>query len=219
MNMSLKLYFLNAFGRIKSTTIIEAENKSLREDYQAFIEIDKSDRLKDFLALEQRVTSDSAKNLKAKLDSLKFKGSSEENQLKQFNKLRKYRRLRKYYQIIASAELKRFNSLKEGSQLDRYFELEKLARKGFNKSDEQAKEQAIEYKSIKRSSDVRFFLKYPKSSVYKNYLRMINSEDKRKFEELQVLVESDEFKNKKIYLEDPNKWEKTSEFVEYLLQF
>ena len=212
--MSLKLFLLNTFGGIKPTSKIEAEKESLLKDYQVFNQVEKSDELDEFMALEGKVSSDSFKNMKSELTTLKFKGSPEENQLKQFNKLEKNKRLRKYYATTDSAELKRYESLKEGTQLDRYFELEKLVRQGLDKSDEKTNELKAEFKQLKSSSDVRFFYKYPKSSVFKNYLRMQNSEEKRKFEELKVVVNSEDFKERKTYLEDPRKWEKTAEYLD-----
>lgn len=210
--MSLKLFLLNAFGGIKATSKIESEKESLWNDYQVFSKVQQSAELKEFLDLEPQVTSESFKKRKSELAALKFKGSPEERQLKQFEKLKRDKRLERYYQTTGSKDLQRYESLKEGSDLNRYFELEKLIQEGLNKSDERAKETQAEYKRLKASEPVRFFLQYPKSSAYKNYLRMQNSEEKRSFEDLKDAVESDEFKEKKTYLEDPKKWEKTPEF-------
>lgn len=210
--MSLKLFLLNAFGGIKATSKIESEKESLWNDYQVFSKVEQSAELKEFLNLEQQVTSESFKKHKAELAALKFKGSAEERQLKQFDKLKRNKKLQKYHQTASSADLKRYETLKEGNELDRYFELEKLIQEGLNKSDEKAKETQAEFKRLKASESVRFYHQYPKSAAFKNYLKMKSSEEKRSFEELKEVVESDGFKDKKSYLEDPKKWEKTPEF-------
>lgn len=209
--MSLKLFLLNAFGGIKATSKIESEKESLWNDYQVFSKVKQSAELKEFLILEEQVSAESFKKRKAELSALKFKGSPEERQLKQFEKLKRNKKLQKYYQTVSSKDLQRYESLKEGSELDRYFELEKLIQEGLNKSDEKAKEIQAEYKRLKVSETVRFFHQYPRSSAFKNYLRMQNSEEKRSFEDLKEVVESDEFKKQKAYLEDPKKWDKTPE--------
>ena len=182
--MSLKIFLLNTFGGIKSTTKIEAVKESLREDYQVFTTVDQSEELVTFLALEEKINSETFKKMKAELKALTFKNSSEQNQLKQFNKLKKNRRLKKYYQTAASPELKRYESLKEGTQLDRYFELAKIVQQGETKSEKKVKKLKAEFSSLKSSPDVRLFQKFPKTSAYKNFLRMHNSEEKIKYEEL-----------------------------------
>ena len=212
--MSLKLFLLNSFGGIKPTSKIEAERESLQKDYQVFTEVEKSGELKEFLGLEEKVNSGSFKKLKADMKALKFKGSAEEKQLKQFKKLERNKRLRKYYDALGSEALKRYEGLRDGNQLDRYFELEKMVEKGFSNDDEKARELKNEFKKLKVSSDVTFLHKYPKSSIYKNYVRMLKSEEKRQYEELREIVNSDEFKKRKAYLEDPQKWEKTAEYKE-----
>ncbi len=210
--MSLKLFLLNAFGGIKATSKIESEKESLWNDYQVFSQVEQSAELKEFLILEEQVSTESFKKHKAELKALKFKGSPEDRQLKQFEKLKRNKKLQRYYQTAGSADLKRYERLKEGTELDRYFELEKLVQEGLNKSDEKAKELQAEYKRLKSAEPVLFFHRYPKSAAFKNYLRMQHSEEKRSFEDLKDVVESDDFKKQKAYLEDPKKWEKTPEF-------
>ena len=212
--MSFKLFLLNAFGGLKATSKIEAERESLLRDYQVFTSVEQSDELKEFLQLQETVNSPSFKKMKAELAGLKFKGSAEEGRLKQFNKLSKNGKLKKYYQAAGSADLKRYENLKNGNQLDRYFELKKMVAQPSENGAKEAKAVKGEYKTVASSPDVRFFLKYPKSAVYRNYPQMKDSEEKRKYEELKELVGSEEFLSRKAYLEDPEKWEKTPEYVQ-----
>lgn len=211
-DISLKLFLLNTFGGIKKTSKIEAEKEALKKDYQVFTKVAQSDELREFQALEEKVNSVPFQKLKSDLSALKFEKSPEETQLKRFNKLKKNKRLRKFYQTAGSSDLKRYEALKEGTQLDRFFELKRIIDQGPKQKSEQTKEIKQEYKALKSSSDVRFFHKYPKSHAFKNYLNMKNSEEMREYEELKEIVESDEFNQRKTYLEDPKKWEKTSEF-------
>ena len=211
--MSFKLFLLNAFGGLKATSKIEAERENLLKDYQVFTSVKPSDELKEFLRLQEMVNSASFKKLKAELIELKFKGSAEEGQLKLFNKLSKNGKLKKYYQTAGSVDLARYEKLKNGNELDRYFELKKLMAQSPAGKTEDLKALKAEYKSLASSSDVRFFLKYPKSAAYLNYSKMKNSEEKRKYEELKELVGSEEFRLRKTYLEDPKKWEKTQEYL------
>jgi hypothetical protein len=62
-------------------------------------------------------------------------------------------------------------------------------------------------------SDIKFFFRFEKSSLYKNYLNVVDSADLKRLNELEPVVNSEEFKNRKIYLEDKKKWEKSEEFA------
>ncbi|WP_159517117.1 glycoside hydrolase family 16 protein [Sunxiuqinia indica] len=204
--MSLKLFMLNTFGGIKATSKVESEKESLLKDYRVFKEVQQSDELKEFLELQEKVTAESFKKLKAELKSLKFKGSPEERQLKQFEKLRGNKRLKRYYETLESSDLKRFQKLKNGDSLDRYFELEKQISRGADK------EQKAEFNELKSSNDVSFFMKYPKTSAYKNFLRMDQSKEKATYEGLKEIIESEDYQKHRAYLEDPKKWENTDEY-------
>jgi hypothetical protein len=152
--------------------------------------------------------------LKSITGATAFKAKPDEAQMKQFHALDKNKKLKQYYQTAASSELKRYESLKDGAQLDRYFELEKTIGADLKNLDEKAKVLRAEYQSLKSSSDVRFFQTYPKSTAYKNYVRMSGSEEKRKYEALKEVVGSAEFQERKAYLEDDKKWEKTPEYLD-----
>lgn len=212
IDMSLKLFLLNALGGIKATSKIESEKEILWKDYQAFTAVESSDELKEFLKLEEQVQADSFQKQKKELKGLTFKGSPEERQLKQYNRLKRKKTLRNYYQTLTSSDLKRYEELKSSNKLDRYFELKESMSHKPDKNDEKAMEEWREFQSLKKSDDVNFFHKYPRSKAYRNYLHVKDSEDLREFESLQKHVEADEFKQRKAYLDDPRKWEKTEQY-------
>ncbi|MGQ8335099.1 glycoside hydrolase family 16 protein [Sunxiuqinia sp. A32] len=207
--MSFKLFFLNAFGGIKSTSKVEEEHNRLWKNYQEFLQVRDSEELKSFLELEKFVQSDEFIKTKKKIQSLNFKGSDEEKQLKEYNKLQKDKKLKKYYQTVGSANIKKYQDLEESDTLKRYNELKVLADRGQLKGD---KEKNDEFNKLKGSESIRFFNKYPKSSEYKNYKAIHSSPVKSRFEDLKEVVSSEEFISRKSYLEDAKKWEKTDEF-------
>ncbi len=85
--------------------------------------------------------------------------------------------------------------------------------------DSEAYKKHLRFKQIKNDGDIKFFLKFNKSSLYKNYLDVKVSSDLKRYDELERFVKSEEFKQRKVYLEDKNKWQKTEEYAkqqEYL---
>ena len=55
--MSVKLFTLQLFGKLKSAEQIEARRYSLLSDYHEFLAVDQSDELKEFYNLEKFVNS------------------------------------------------------------------------------------------------------------------------------------------------------------------
>ncbi|NOR76549.1 MAG: hypothetical protein GQ525_15515, partial [Draconibacterium sp.] len=69
------------------------------------------------------------------------------------------------------------------------------------------------YKQLATDGDVRFVLKFEKSSLLKNYLDIKDSFDLKRYYELEEITKSQEFIDRKVYLEDNKKWEKSEEFA------
>src|SRR5690606_36101802 len=68
-------------------------------------------------------------------------------------------------------------------------------------------------RELEKSDDIRFFLKYEKSAVDKNYLDVKDSFELKRYEELKEITSSKEFLDRKQYLEDKKKWEKSEEYA------
>ncbi len=108
--------------------------------------------------------------------------------------------------------LKKYEELKAEVESDAFRE-----RKEFLK-DKQKFEKTDAFKSMKRfkelvgNDDIKFFHKYQKSSSLHNFLKTTGSAELKRYNELNVLVNSEEFLNKKAWLEDVRKWEKSEEY-------
>ncbi len=215
--MSFKIFALQLAGKIKPVEKIEKQRETLWKDYQGFLKVDQSDELKEYLALESFINSSEFKKKKNEVDALRFKGSKEYNELAEFKKLQKAKHLKRYFKIAGSQDLKRFEEIvnsekpKDFEQLKEYIGGEKFANDKREKKKE-ALEKKDKYRVLKSDSDIRFFLRFKKSSLYKNYLSVQPSNDLKKFKELKERTVSKEFQERKTYLEDKKKWEKTEEF-------
>lgn len=230
--MSFKIFSLQLFGKIKPTESIEIKRSSLLNDYNEFIQVEKSEELLKYQELEKWVNSDDFKKKKAEIEALQFKGSKEFNTLMELERLKKSKKFKKYFKIDGSPELKKFETLKDSQKIKDYDTLYDYVKKGQfakDKSDFKAQQKSkkeksrfedsdvfkknLRFKELKSESDIKFFQKFNKSSLYKNYLDVKNSSDLKKYDELNQTVESEEFKERKSYLEDKNKWQKTDEFA------
>jgi hypothetical protein len=215
--MSFKLFFASTFGLIKSTAKIEAAHNALLADFRMFTEFQNSSELKEYLELEILVNSASFKQLKKEIQALSLKGSKEAAQLAELKKLGKNRRLHNYYNTLKSDELKRFDKISVSEMMAKYKELktavERHSLAALKKMDKQTKEYVLysEFTKLHDSTDLTFFRDFRKSSNYRNYELMLESHERKRFEELQKLTDSVDFKSRVAYLEDKNKWEKTED--------
>jgi hypothetical protein len=192
--------------------------------------LEKSDGIKAYLMLHNsqqierhRKTGDSDK-IKKYLD-LKNTPDKDKQQQKEFNALRKDSEIKHYFKFEQSNRLKLYRETVDSHELKKYEDLKAFVsdaafkkrveylkdKKKFEKSE--AHKKLRRYKEISGDTDIKFFLKYEKSAIHKNYLDVKDSFDLKRYLELEEIVSSKEFKERKAYLEDKNKWEKTEEYA------
>jgi hypothetical protein len=121
--------------------------------------------------------------------------------------------------VVKSTDLERFKKLLTSEKLAEYNLLLKYVKEGQYAVDKKDKENSeapkkyARYKQLVADSDIKFFFRFEKSSLYKNYLNVVDSADLKRLNELEPIVNSEEFKKRKLYLEDKKKWEKSAEFA------
>ncbi|MDX9883051.1 MAG: hypothetical protein RBS73_13395 [Prolixibacteraceae bacterium] len=187
---------------------------------QVFFSLNGSPELKQFQDFELSDELKKFNELKAKTE----KGQVEKEEKAQFKQLKKSAAIRSYFRFAASSRYKIFRET-DNSPLPQHFqELKRKVesddfqkrkahledRRKFEKTEAFGK--AEEYKKLKSSDDILFYLKFEKSAEWKNYRQMENSKERNRFEELKKLTSSEEFLARKAYLEDSEKWKKTDEY-------
>jgi len=144
---------------------------------------------------------------------------------KEFRKIKNDSALRAWFKFENSKELKYYHEMSGSHTLSRFEELVTTTeahafkqqviylkdKKKLEKSD--AWNKYVKFRELASNDDIRFFLKFEKSSLFKNYLNTIDSYQLKRFHELKELTSSADFLKRKAYLEDTKKWEKTEEFA------
>lgn len=226
------------FNRMKATEAIEQERLQRWNDYQTYLEVEKSAELKTYLALKEKVESKPFLENKRTIESLRFKGSPEEKMLLSFQKMSRNRKLDAYFTTAGSPHLERYESIVKSGVLKRLGELEKYMQGGHYKqalnafkqrkkrdkafegvweqSDDFAKKK--EYDELSATADVLFARTYAKSKAYKNYLSIHDSAYLNQYLSLKKEVESEKFITRKTYLENLKRFEETEDYQE-LKQF
>ncbi len=174
--MSAKMFFLSTFGGIKNTSKYEAEQEKLENDYQEFVTVQKSDELKSFLELEGFIKSESFLKTKKELTELRFKGSPEEAQLKEYDKLHKNKKLAKYYLTSGSSELKKYYAIKESEKLKQYNELKSFMEDGSFKSEKEKYAKEL-FKGSSEEAKTKELQKLQKNKKLKDFFALKDSNE------------------------------------------
>lgn len=274
--MSFKIFSLQLTGKIKPVSTIENQRKALETDYQEFLRVESSDKLKAFLELEKYVNSEEFKRKKNEIESLSFKGSKEENQLKEFKALKKASGIRKYFKVQGSTDLSKFEKEKDSQRMKDYYVLLEFIKEGqfekekkeiksqvfkgsveekhlleFKRLDKSAgikafkelngsqklkqhkaleesgkfkrylelknasssdKEKQAEFKKLRKDPDLKAYFKFEKSKKLRLYHEITGSHDLIRHEELKDYLAKDEYKKREAFLKDKKKFEKSETF-------
>nr|HPR33483.1 family 16 glycosylhydrolase [Prolixibacteraceae bacterium] len=220
------------FGKLKPTALIEKERIQLRNDYRVYGSVENSDKLKEYLSLKGKVESTSFIEKKKEIEILRFKGSPEDTILKKFQRLDKNPKIQKYFQTLASDERKRFEELLQEKLPERFHKLEHYVKSGDYKRDRNAFLKAqksgnkpsgkweethhylkyTDFSNLKQSADWLFYTRFTKSANYRNFRKMEGSSKLIQYEDLKKEVSSEKFAERKAYLEDALRYEKTDDF-------
>ncbi len=172
----------------------------------------KSDKLKNFVQLGNIPDKD-----KTKLEE--FKRLKNDSELINYFKFEKSKKLKIYRETAGGLQLTRYNELKAFVENPDFKKRETFLKDKKKFENSEANKKYTRFKQLLNDQDLKFFFKFEKSGLYKNYLDVAQSFDLKRFYELEEITSSKEFKETKAYLEDKKKWEKTDEFVrqqEYL---
>ena len=167
--------------------------------------------------------------LKTKVDQFNYKQITKENQSEfeteiaekaRLSTLETNQQLKNYFtftkkklpEFIKSTEnsplLKEYNELKNYIESPDY--TKKLETTNFDTTE--AAQLAIEYKKLKQLPEIVFLEKFEKSKNYKSYRNIIENPILDRYNELKIKVNADTFIERKNYLSDNKKYEKTEEY-------
>ena len=190
LNMSMKMFLMSSFGLIKPTEKIEQEHERLLAAYHEFCEVEKSEELKVFNELEAFVHSEAFAAKKKEIESLQFKGSREEEFLKEFRQLTKDKKLKQFYVTLASTDLQRFLQISDSELPEEYNELKVFMENG-SFAAEKKKSEAEIFKGSQEEKQLKELKRLEKSKAIKTYLKLKGSSDLKK---QTAFAESDELK-------------------------
>lgn len=159
----------------------------------------------------EAVTTKEFKKSEAYAKFKEFKKWKKSSAFKNYFKLKKSDIYADYKKLRNSEELLYYNELETFVKLPQFKEKKKqIESLRFDQTYEYKKLQ--EYKKLASSRRIKDFYKIKTSEALSEYRNLDGSKIITDYESLEKYIKSDEFKNRKAYLLDSKKWQKTEEF-------
>lgn len=204
-------------GMIPSTMKIEQEEKALIAEFEKLQAYTESAQLARYNELNELVNSSDFLQKKKEIESLRYKNSEEYSREKEFLKMKKSKDLVMYFRTLEGSMLKKFQELDGSAKIRKYEELrdlvkdssfrDKMKSKEFAGSDDAAK--LAEFKQMDSSSEIRDYYKFRDSRENANFANIDGSSRLGRYHELKEYTSSKDFAERKEYLLDRKRFEKT----------
>jgi len=187
-------------------------------DLKKYRELENSDKLKRFEELELTINSTAFKE-KQKMKPVTFKTTEEYNKYREYRRLNSDSNIRAYKKLLKKGKkedaeklesvpsIKRFLELKEFVNSQAFLEKKNMKPITFKDTDEFKLLQ--EYKILKNDPDIKFFLRFKSSKALSNFNNLDGSQKVSRHGELKEYLQADEFRERKAYLLDKKRFEKS----------
>jgi hypothetical protein len=206
-------------GMIPATSKIEQEEKALIAEFEKLHTFAESKQLARYNELNELVHSAGFVQKKKEIEGLSYKSSEEFRKEKEFNSLRKAKDILMYFRTIEGSAIKKFRELDGSEKISKYENLknlvsgegfrQKMKEKDFSSSDDSKK--LAEFKQLDSSVEIKDYFKFRASKELANFSNIDGSARLGRYNELKEYVSSKEFTDKKSYLLDKKRYEKSDD--------
>jgi len=206
-------------GMVPATSKIEQEEKALIAEFEKLHTFAESKQLARYNELNDLVHSAGFLQKKKEIQGLSYKSSEEYAKEKEFNALKKAKDILMYFRTVESSALKKFRELDGSEKITKFESLknqvqgadfkEKMKAKDFSSTEDAKK--LNEFKQLNSSTEIREFFKFRASKELANFKNIDGSSRLARYNELKDFVSSKDFADKKAYLLDKKRYEKTDD--------
>jgi hypothetical protein len=206
-------------GMIPATSKIEQEEKALIAEFEKLHTFAESKQLARYNELNDLVHSAGFVQKKKEIEGLSYKSSEEFSKEKEFASLKKAKDILMFFRTNEGSSIKKFRELDGSEKISKYESLKNLVSgEGFKQkmkdkdfsSSEDAKKLA-EFKQLDSSVEIKEYFKFRASKELANFKNIDGSSRLARYNELKEFTSSKEFAEKKAYLLDKKRYEKTED--------
>ena len=180
-----------------------------------FLDMDGSEKIIAFEKLESFIKSPEFKE-KQKMKPFTFKDTEEFSKFLEYKALKKDPEVKAFFKSkgkeapSVTSIIKRFEELDTFVKSSAFLAKKKMKPVGFKDSEEYKK--LLDYKRQKNSPEIKEFYRFMASKEYANYLNTHDSARLKRYKDLKDYVATPEFREKKSYLLDKKRFEKSEMF-------
>lgn len=206
-------------GMIPSTSKIEQEEKALIAEFDKLHAFAESKQLARYNELNDLVHSAGFVQKKKEIEGLSYKSSEEYSKEREFTSLKKAKDILMYFRTIGGSSIKKFRELDGSEKISKYESLknlvsgegfkQKMKEKDFSSSEDAKK--LAEFRQLDSSVEIKEYFKFRGSKELANFKNIDGSARLARYNELKDFTSSKEFADKKAYLLDKKRYEKTED--------
>ncbi|MBO4454378.1 MAG: family 16 glycosylhydrolase [Paludibacteraceae bacterium] len=186
----MNLFTARLTGKMVSADTFESNIRDLQERIQRYRAVEKSPELQEYLELKKEVETTDFQNNKSELKTRKYADTEEGRKTNRLNKLNGTLRMRAYKKAL---EMPVFQAFLE-----------------FRDSDDFAKMSS--FKERLKSSELRMYNMIYRSAFYKNYLKVLNSDELQQLTALEQEAATEDFQKRNAFWADEKRWEHSENY-------
>lgn len=222
-NFMLKFRFglKSRFGLIPGTSRIESRDTRFREEYQEFLDYEKSGEPQRFRELEETVTSQDFEDRKKQISRQRLSDTEAGRKFADYKLMKDSPEFKGYFRFVTSRELDDFLKLDNSAEIKEFEELGEYLKsakfKAIKKSkfkNSEAWQKYLDYNKLKKTPEIKDYFKIKHSRHYKALKELEGSKTLNHLEELYQMVNSSEFMIMKRTMSDHD-FKKTSEYAKF----
>jgi hypothetical protein len=206
-------------GMVPATSKIEQEEKALMTEFDKLHTFAESKQLARYNELNELVHSAGFVQKKKEIESISYKSSEEYSKEKEFKSLKKAKDILMYFRTVEGSAIKKFQELDGSEKISKYESLkslvsgegfkQKMKDKDFSSSDDAKK--LAEFRQLDSSVEIKEYFKFRASKELANFRNIDGSARLGRYNELKEYVSTKEFADKKAYLLDKKRYEKSDD--------
>ncbi len=202
---SKEYHLLKEFEKLsKSKRIKQYFKVKGSKELSRYETLSNSEILKEYHQLKDYVENGTFQKEKQEIRQQVFKGSPEEKSLTEFNNLKKSAEIKSYIELHGSETIRRHEKVAKSEKYNRYLTL-----KNQHQKDQQ---QNNELKMLSHDSEIQQFMKLENSKKLKLYRQVSGNHRPKNYEDLKLIIESEDFKKREAFLKDKKKFEKSETY-------
>ena len=186
----MNLFAARLTRKMLSTEAFEKTVYDMQERVKRYRQIEKSPELAEYRELKKRIESSDFKERKQELVSRKYKDTAEGRKMLDYKRLTASKEIKRYKEALADPLFRDFLQFRETPDFQKVHSAEER----------------------KADSLLKKYYDLYNSSLYKNYMKVLNSSELKQLTALEEEVNTEDFKVRHALWEDNKRWEHSDEY-------